>query len=254
MSGTRDWDAGTYDRVSAPQLEWGRALIDRMGLAGNERVLDAGCGSGRVTELLVEALPKGEVVAADGSRAMAELARERFGTRVEVIHSDLLQLSLAEPVDAVFSSATFHWITDHARLFERIGSWLRPGGRLEAQCGGEGNIAAFVELTERVAGRDPFRAHLEALPDSRYFATPAATRRRLADAGFEAAECWLEDSEQRPPEPRAFIESVCLGAHTAALPEALRSDFVDSVFASWGEDPVLEYVRLNISARKGPAG
>lgn len=249
-SGTREWDAGTYDRVSEPQLEWGRAVLARLDLAGDETVIDAGCGSGRVTELLVERLPRGRVIGVDGSAAMIERAGDRLGDAVELIHSDLLELELGGVADAVFSTATFHWIDDHDRLFERIRSWLRPGGRLEAQCGGEGNVARFLSHVERVARREPFATHLADAGATPNFASPAETERRLAEAGFEAIACSLSERPTRPPEPRAYLESVCLGAYTAALPAELREPFSDAVAAAWLEDPILDYVRLDISARR----
>lgn len=253
MSGTREWDAGTYDRVSAPQLGWGRALLGRLALRGDELVLDAGCGSGRVTGLLLAALPEGGVVGVDGSAAMIAKARQRLGESVELIHRDLLELGpddLPRPVDAVFSSATFHWIADHDRLFSNLATCLRPGGRLEAQCGGEGNVASFFAVVAEVEGRAPFAEHLAGLAETRHFASPEATEQRLASAGFEAVSCRLAPSPERPPEPRSYIESVCLGAHTAALPEDLRQPFVDAVYEAWGPEHELDYVRLNISARR----
>src|SRR5688500_7141013 len=143
----RDWDARTYDRVADPMTRWGAAVLDRLPLRGDERVLDAGCGSGRVTELLVERLPRGTVVALDGSPAMVEAARSRlarFGNRVEFVVADLGQpLPVAEPVDAILSTATFHWVLDHDALFRNLAAVLQPGGRLVAQCGGSGNVASI---------------------------------------------------------------------------------------------------------------
>ena len=253
LTGSREWDAGTYDRVSAPQLEWGKEVIDRLAPAGDETVLDAGCGSGRVTELLAVALPSGRVIGADGSSAMIETARRRLGPGVELIHADLLALELADPVDAVFSSATFHWIPDHRQLFARIASWLRPGGRLEAQCGGAGNLREFFEIVEAVASREPFVETLARLPQTRHFAAAEETAELLSEAGFGDVRCWLAPSRVRPAEPRAFIATVALGAHTAALPESQREGFIDAVHDEWSGDPVMDYVRLNVSARLPPA-
>ena len=124
----REWDAATYDRTSLPQETWGREVVERLDLRGDERVLDAGCGTGRVTAFLVERLPRGEVVAVDGSEAMVAETRRRLGDRVEAFASDLLELELDRPVDAVLSTATFHWIADHDALFARLHGVLKPGG------------------------------------------------------------------------------------------------------------------------------
>jgi trans-aconitate 2-methyltransferase len=252
-AGTRDWDASTYDRVSGPQLSWAGAVIGRLGLEGSETVLDAGCGTGRVTELLLESLPEGRVIAVDGSAAMVEEARERLDpARSELIHSDLLEIDLVERADAAFSNAVFHWILDHERLFARLHAALRPGGRLEAQCGGEGNVAAFYAAVAEVASAEPFAEHL-ATYDPHRFASPVETERLLGAAGFEDVRCWLEPRPVRPPEPREFIRTVCIGSHSDQLPEGLRGAFLDGVMDRLGDAPELDYVRLNISARKGAA-
>jgi trans-aconitate 2-methyltransferase len=250
MTGPREWDARTYDRVSAPQLAWSGAVIDRLELRGDERVLDAGCGSGRVTEQLLERLPRGELVGVDGSEAMVAAARERLGDRAELVHSDLLEFEADRPFDAVFSNATFHWIADHERLFGRIAGWLRPGGRLEAQCGGEGNVAQFLALAGRVAARAPYAEHLGGPVSSHYFAGAAETERRLTAAGFSEASCALEPQPTRADDLEDFLAAVCLREYLEVLPDALRERFVADVAAELGPDPVLDYVRLNISARR----
>jgi trans-aconitate 2-methyltransferase len=152
----RDWDAASYERVSAPLEAMGRDVLDRLQLRGDERVLDAGCGTGRVTAALLERLPRGEVIAVDGSPAMVEQARERLGDAADVRVADLLELELEQPVDAILSTATFHWIADHNRLFTRLRENLVPGGRLAAQCGGQGNVAELEAAARTVGEREPF--------------------------------------------------------------------------------------------------
>lgn len=253
MSGTRDWDAGTYDRVSGPQVEWAAGVIERLALDGTETVLDAGCGSGRVTALLLERLPGGSVVAVDGSASMLEEAKQNLDpTRTTLIHSDLLDLDLDAEVDAVFSNAVFHWIDDHRRLFDRLHRALRSGGRIEAQCGGALNIAAFYAALRTVAARDLYRDRLAGF-EPNHFAEPERTEKVLGAAGFDEVRSWLQDWPVRPPEPREFVRSVCLGAHSERLPEEQRAGFLDEVMDLLGPEPELGYVRLNISARKGAA-
>jgi trans-aconitate 2-methyltransferase len=244
----RDWDARTYDRVAEPQTRWGRAVLDRLPLAGDERVLDAGCGSGRVTELLAERLPAGRVVALDASAAMIETARERlarFGSRVEFVVADLgLPLPIAEPVDAILSTATFHWVPDHEALFANLAAVVRPGGWLVAQCGGVGNIASVRRVLAAIGDGWQGAAHYE---------TPMATVERLEASGFVNVECWLTDEPTRfePGEPfETFLRTVILGGHVERLPPGERDAFVHAV-AEGLPEPLIDYVRLNIVARRG---
>ena len=135
MPPIREWDGASYDRVSGPMEALGRDVLERLELVGDETVLDAGCGSGRITEALIERLPRGRAIAVDQSPSMVEAAKQRLGPDADVRVVDLLELDLDEPVDAVLSTATFHWIADHDLLFKRLRSALRPAGRLVAQCG-----------------------------------------------------------------------------------------------------------------------
>jgi trans-aconitate 2-methyltransferase len=243
----RDWDAATYDRVADPMTRWGAAVVDRLPLRGDETVLDAGCGSGRVTELLLERLPNGRVVALDGSPSMIDQARvrlARFGDRVEFVVADLGDpLPLSGPLDAILSTATFHWVPDHDALFRNLAAVLRPGGRLVAQCGGAGNIASVRGVLATIGDGWLGASHFE---------TPEATTERLAAAGFEDVECWLaeEPTDFAPGEPlETYLRTVILGAHLARLPEGERDAFVRLV-AERLPAPRIDYVRLNILARR----
>jgi trans-aconitate 2-methyltransferase len=190
------------------------------------------------------------VLAVDGSESMIEKAREAMGDRAAYLVTDLSELEAPEPVDVVFSTATFHWIPDHAVLFARIHDALAPGGRLHAQCGGEGNVAKHAEVVASVSARPEFAEHYAAMDVLWNFAGPEETSRRLEDAGFTDVRCSLEPKEVRPEDPRAFIQTVTLGPHLALLPEAKRDAFVDAVLEESAEPLTLDYVRLNMEARK----
>lgn len=245
-----DWDAKTYDRVADPMEQWAREVIARVPLRGDETILDAGCGSGRVTALLVALVPRGRVVAVDGSARMVALARERFGDAVPVLHQDLLELTLDEPVDLLFSTAVFHHIHDHERLFARCHDALQPGGRLVAQCGGLGNISGFRGTSDVVAQREPYAEHLRDMPAPWNYASPQDTERRLTDAGFTDITCWLQPKPTPIAEPHPYLATVLLNYHLERLPEELRGPFVADVVAEVGEPFVADYVRLNIQATR----
>ena len=249
-TGPREWDADVYDRVSDPQFSWATEVLERLELRGDEAVLDAGCGSGRVTALLAERLAAGRLIAVDGSSSMVAKARESLGQRAEVREADLARLDMREEVDLVFSTAVFHWIADHGNLFRRLHAALRPGGRLVAQCGGHGNVASLVAVIAEVAAQPRYAEHFVGMQSGLNFATPEDTEARLRAAGFADVRCWLQRKDTRPAEPIAFLATVNLGPQLERLPDELKDPFVAEVAESMGEPLVLDYVRLNIEARR----
>lgn len=248
-TGAREWDAETYDAVSDPQFEWGMEVLERLELRGDEVVVDAGCGSGRVTEQLLARLPRGRVIAVDGSEAMVEKARERLGDRAGYLVTDLLELELEEPADLVFSTATLHWIQDHDRLFRQLRGALKPGGRLVAQCGGQGNVAEHAKAIGTVAARPEYRPHLTRVRGLWNFAAPDETEQRLRDAGFTDVRCWLQPKPVQPERPLAFLSVVTLGPILDQLPPEKRRPFAEAVLEQHESPLVLDYVRLNVEAK-----
>ncbi|HEY5054340.1 MAG TPA: methyltransferase domain-containing protein [Solirubrobacterales bacterium] len=248
-SATRDWDASSYHRVSVPHEEWAKSVLDRLPLSGEETVLDAGCGSGRVTGLLIERLPRGRVIAIDGSASMVEKVRETLRPRDLALVADLTAVELEEPVDAVFSSAVFHWVGDHELLFSRMRAALKPGGRIAAQCGGAGNIARMRQTSEEVASREPFAPHFVGFDTPWNYAGAEETEARLRSTGFADVRCWLQPWTISPPEPAEFLHTVCLGPQLDQLPLELKEPYVEAVLADEPEPFRMEYVRLNIEAR-----
>jgi trans-aconitate 2-methyltransferase len=252
VSAVRGWNADAYHRVSGPQVAMSEAVLDRLELRGDETVLDAGCGSGRVTGLLLDRVPHGRVIAVDADAEMVARARaELDDAPVDVQRADLATLRLDERVDAVFSNATFHWVPDHDALFASLAAALRPGGRVSAQCGGAGNVAAVHEAA-LLAGTDAGLADRFAdWPMPWNFAAPERTEGRLRSAGFQGVRCWLQAWPVEPDEPRAYLETVCLGPHLERLEPDEHERFLDAVLLRLGERPVLDYVRLNIVATRG---
>jgi len=242
---TREWNAAEYDRLPIPMTRWGETVLSWLELDGDERVLDAGCGTGQVTAALLERLPRGEVVALDGSASMIERVRDRLGEdRVTYVVADLQEALPIDPrVDAVLSTATFHWVLDHDALFRNLAAAMRPGAQLAAQCGGEGNIAS-VEAALRDMGED--------FVGRKYFAAPAETLGRLTAVGFTEVEVWLHEEPSPVPaeDLEPYLEAICLGDHVEGMGEDERRRFVHEV-AMRMPAPVIDYVRLNILARRG---
>lgn len=254
-----EWDAETYQRVSAPQFAWGRRVVERIPLEGGEDALDAGCGPGRVTRLLAERLPRGTVLGIDGSERMVQEASRQLadlGDRVRFRRADLRTLEVDAPVDLIVSTATFHWILDHGALFTRLRAALRPGGRLVVQCGGAGNIAATLEAADAEGARQPYAAHLEEMPRSWHFASAAETIAALTGAALIGARAWLEEDPaifETTEDGAVFLATVVLRHHLERLPDDLRVPFARAVAARRTRPDgrvEIDYVRLNLEARR----
>ena len=253
-----DWNAVAYDDLSDPMFEWGLAVLGTLELRGNERVLDAGCGSGRLTEELLRKLPAGEVVALDFSPKMLEQARLRlakFGERVEFVHASLQEFELAQKVDGIFSNAVFHWVPDHAAMFRSLHLSLKPGGWLVAQFGGVGNLMRTHRRAHEVAELTQFREHLKEVEPGPHFEDPASTRERMEATGFQVREARLHTvvpSFERRERYEAFLETVVLRQPVAKLPKDLRREFLEEISRrTWHDEGAysLDYVRLTVRAR-----
>jgi len=256
----KEWDATAYHAVSDPQFRWGLEVLERVPLRGDETVLDAGCGTGRLTAKLAERLPQGAVLACDLSENMVRGAREfltpQFGERVQVFAADMAALNLSTVADGVFSTAAFHWVHDHDALFASLFRALKPGGWLIAQCGGGANLARLYGRVAQLQNQPPFRDYFRNWKSATHFAVPPKTTERLLNAGFDDAEAYLSLAPTTFPDAntyRAFISAVCVAKHLKELPTELHEPFLDPlVSAAAQDDPpfTLDYQRLNISARK----
>jgi trans-aconitate 2-methyltransferase len=262
-SGTREWNAGTYHRVSAPQFTWGQAVLDRLPLQGDELVLDVGCGTGRLTALLLDRLPHGRAIGLDLSTNMLQTARTSLPAEVQAraafVHADASALPVVERADAIFSTATFHWVKDHPRLFRSLFRALRPGGRVVAQCGGGPNIKVQHDRAAALM-RDPAYGPIAAWRDPWEYADAETTRVRLEAAGFTDIMTRVIPAPTTFPDRAAFVEfvtNVIFRHHLAHLPDdAKRRAFVDELARQSEADPVpyeLDYWRLDFDATK-PAG
>ncbi|MFN8110209.1 MAG: methyltransferase domain-containing protein [Thermoleophilia bacterium] len=255
----REWDAETYHRISTPQRAWGARVLERLHLAGDEVVLDAGCGSGHLTEALLELVPRGSVVAADASAQMLDLARAHlaaYGARVRFIHTDLVELHVDEPVDAAFSNAVFHHIPDHPTLFGALHRCLRPGGRLVTQCGGGPNLARVREAGAGGGHGAQDRTALAGWAGPWNHSDAERGARELTTAGFIDVSTWVEPAPVRLADAAAFREhlrTVTLRSHLMRLSESARDAFLDDMVerSAAEEHPfTLDHWRLNMDATR----
>ena len=249
-----DWNASEYDRVSQVQLAWGKNVLARRAWKGNEIVLDAGCGSGGLTEIIAGKVPQGKVYAVDKDPDMAKHTREKLAGRgnVQVIQADLAEVKLPEKVDVVFSNAVLHWVQDHGKAFANFYFLLKKGGELAAQCGGQGNLEKSIAILDRIAAGKPFATHFAGWQKPWNFAGPQETETRLHKAGFAKASSYLSSAPavfDSRGQFSSFVKTVVVWPYLSRLQSGLQERFLEECLNECKEW-VLDNVRLNISAQK----
>jgi trans-aconitate 2-methyltransferase len=257
-----DWDAARYDRVSDPQFEWGRRVVARLDPQPGERVLDLGCGTGRVTAEIATAVRGGLVVGFDRSSAMLAVARRTANASTAStwwVRGDGVRLPFASKFDAVFTTATLHWIADHAAVFAGIFDALRPGGRLVGQCGGGANLDRLYRRAAALMRTEPFAPWFSAWRNPWHFALPEPTHALLHRSGFVDVHASLESAPVTFDDGDAyaeFISCVCVRDHLERMPLELQAAFASALTEAASKDTppyTLDYWRLNIDARRPSA-
>jgi trans-aconitate methyltransferase len=262
-----DWDATTYDRISDAQESWEHKTIEYRKWKGNEIVLDAGCGSGRLTKILSIKVPQGKVIAVDYDLSMIRLAKENLAkiSNIEFIKKDISQLELEEKVNVVFSNAVLHWILNHKKVFERLWQILNSGGQLLIQCGGHRNLTKTLSIINKVRKSKEFNNYFcnnkgeDIWNQTWYFAKKEDTEKILQEIGFRNIQVFLEDKEAKfsnKEEYFLFIKTIVLLPYLKYLPnETLKDKFAKSVIQEIEDNAKelqwkLDFVRLNINAIK----
>ncbi len=283
----REWDAASYHRLSNQQHEWGRKVLARLPVRGDETIIDAGCGTCRVTTELALLVPRGRILAVDLSENMLRQAQEFLATSsddpqpgqnqaavarprpenrkseirnrkcpIHLFCSDLAALPFRETADGIFSTAALHWVRDHDRMFREFFVALKPGGWLEAQCGGGPNLLRLRQRAEALMSREPYAPFFAGWQPPQFYADERSTVERLRRAGFTNIAVWVHPagfSINNVDDYRQYLATVTLHQHIARIPNAgLREHFVDELTQQALADPELhlDYWRMNIHARK----
>jgi trans-aconitate methyltransferase len=256
----REWDASSYHRLSAPQTSWGEKVLSRLMLRGDETILDAGCGTGRLTASLVAVLPRGRVLAVDQSENMLIEARAYLAphaSQIQVVAADFANLPFHSSLDGIFSTASFHWVKDHRGLFRSLFQALKPSGWLIAQCGGGENLSRLRKRMRALASEEKYRAYLETFEEPWFFSDSETAGHNLGDVGFLEIETSMEPASTRFEDFEhysSFVRTSIVHRHLNKLPtRELQQAFLDDLaeLAQRDTPPFeLDYWRLNLKARK----
>jgi len=256
----REWDASAYHRLSGPQVSWGKKVLSGLKLRGDELLMDAGCGTGRLTAELLQHLPEGRVVGVDLSQNMLATAHHnlgaQFGSRVQFVAADLQALPFEHAFEGIFSTAAFHWVPDHRRLFRSLFRAIRPGGWLRAQCGGGPNLARLRKRMDALITAPRYAPLFATFRDPWVYNDAETAADLLRQAGFAEVETSVEPAltvlEDRQGYSE-FVRTAILRLHLEQIPDAaLRNEFVAELASQAAADTPpfsLDYWRLNLKGK-----
>lgn len=263
-TGSAKWNAADYAANSVVQQTWARELIAKLNLRGDERILDVGCGDGKVTAEIARAVPRGSTTGVDASAEMISFAKKTFppakNPNLEFHVMDAREIQFDCQFDLVFSNAALHWVDNHQKFLRGAGTVLKPGGRLVVSCGGKGNAQdVFVAMRPEIR-LARWREYFRKMPEPYFFYVPDEYKKWLAKAGFEVNHIQLAPKDASYPGAEGFATWVRTTwiPYAQRVPENLREEFIAAVTRRYiakhppdAEQKVhVKMVRLEIDAVK----
>jgi trans-aconitate 2-methyltransferase len=259
-----NWDPTDYDRSSSAQYNWAMTLIDGLDLKGDERILDIGCGDGKVTAHLAGLVPNGSVLGVDLSGEMISFAKTKYLSEKHPNLSfkigDASRLSFQEEFDQVVSFACLHWVKDHLPVLGGVRRSLKPGGKMLFQFGGKGNAARILDLTHDLVKSPRWIEYFRDFSFPYNFYGPEEYGIWLASAGLlpRRLELVPKDMVQHGRQGLEGIIRATWLPYTERLPEGLRQEFISEVASRYLESSPLDkdglvhvqMMRLEVVAEK----
>jgi trans-aconitate methyltransferase len=229
------WNAADYAANSSVQQIWARELIARLKLRGHERMLDVGCGDGKVTAEIARALPGGRATGVDASAEMIAFAQKAFPARKNpnlAFHvMDARKIKFDPGFDLIFSNAALHWVDDHQAFLRGAAACLRPGGRLVVSCGGRGNAQdVFLALRPEMRLKR-WRPFFRRIPKPYFFYSPEDYEKWLPRFGFKTLRVRLAPKDATYGGRAGFaawLRTTWL-PYVQRVPEDLREPFIAAV-------------------------
>ena len=258
------WDAQDYAQNNEGQAKWAQGLMGKLALKGDERLLDVGCGDGKITAQLAANLPKGKAIGVDSSVSMIRLASQSFSQsrhlNLSFLLADFRWLPFRDEFDIVFSNAALHWVQSQKTVLKSIHTALRPGGRLLAQLGGRGNAAKVLDALDEIIREPEWRDYFVDFKFPYGFYSDEEYERWLLETGFMPKRVELIPKVMVFESPERFmgwLRTVWL-PYTERIPKTARDKFVRMMLDTYLErNPAesdgtiyLDMVRLEVEAVK----
>jgi len=258
------WNPKDYHKNSSEQQKWGLELLNKIAFSGNERVLDIGCGDGKLTMEIANRVRHGSVLGIDKSEDMIRFASEFF--RPEALPNlrftllDACDLNFSQEFDIVFSNAALHWISDHLSLLQGIKKSLKYGGKVITQMGGKGNASGILKVLDTMMADERWSDFFTGFPAPYTFYNDREYSMLLTSAGLKVKRTDLIPKQMihiGREGLAGWIRTTWL-PYIRRVPENLKTHFIDEIVDAYltikdlsASDIVpVEMVRLEFEAER----
>jgi trans-aconitate methyltransferase len=255
-----EWNASGYQTVSGLQEAMATEQLGRLTLGARDRVLDIGCGNGKITAAIADRIPDGSVLGVDPSQNMITFAQEHYGTpahpNLEFALGDARNLGYRCEFDRIVSFNAVHWVPEQAAVLRSIRSALKPDGQALLRFVPEGSRKCLEDVIEDVCHAPHWAHYFQAREKPYVHPEPAAYRNLAEENGLNVLRIEVQDKSWDFGSRQAFYEfcSVTFAEWTRFLPEPDWAAFIAEVLdryqpvaaASAAENSVFRFYQMEV--------
>jgi trans-aconitate methyltransferase len=191
-----EFDGKKYEKASTHQKEWGNKLISELNLTGNEKILDLGCGDGKLTADLANLVPNGFVLGIDASKGMIEVAKGKETENLKFQLIDINNLTLSDKFDIIFSNATLHWIKNHKKLWGDVIDLLSACGIVRCNFAGNGTCLHFFKIIKQTMALEEYQSYFVNFEWPWYMPDIDEYKKIVEQFPFSEIKVWGENADR----------------------------------------------------------
>lgn len=155
---TNTWNAELYDNKHSFVFKYGEDLLTLLNAKKGERILDLGCGTAHLTNLIAQS--GATVIGMDNSEEMIAKAKKEFPL-IEFCVQSATDFHFDEPFDAIFSNAVLHWVMESEKAVDCMYRNLKKGGRIVLEFGGKDNIKNILSALRKALANNGYTKQAE---------------------------------------------------------------------------------------------
>lgn len=247
-----EWNAPGYARIAGLQEAMATEVLALLKLRGHERVLDLGCGNGKVTAEIATRVLDGSVVGVDASNEMISFAASHYPPSTHAnLHfetCDIRRLPFREEFDLVVSFNALHWIPEQDEALRAIRSAMKPDGLAQLRLVPDGERKSLETVIEETRKSERWTAYFRDFHDPYLHLTPEEYAAVADHSGLQVQDIRVADKawDFESHEGFAAFGSVTFVEWSKHIPVAERAAFVEDVLERYRREVCPSPKRENV--------